>query len=231
MFRRKIGVMLLIFFGLSLLCGCSNQAKETAENEFSSVDELVEFIRVSTVMVTAGEKHASGLILGIDEKEVTIVTAGHLMEGFNQGIITFSTGNAGFGDVRFVSENPDLCIMTFGVEYVDESLLNELRPVRIDLERFESLSEGDAVYLCGSAISTGSNATTGKIASTNYYMSEYDAWMIYIYADVMAGMSGCGVYDENACLMGILCAGNDGGEAVAVKLSDILDKWEEMKND
>ncbi|MCQ2519489.1 MAG: serine protease [Lachnospiraceae bacterium] len=197
-----------------------------ASGKTLSEEELFDKIRNSVVMVTAGEKHASGIIVDITNEKVVMLTAGHLMTGFDQGIITFATGNAGFGDVVYISENPDLCILSFKTECIDESLLKQLTYMKVDISNFDNLSEGDEVYFLGSAIATGSNATKGTVASKNFYMSDYDAWMLYLYADVMAGMSGCGVFDSDGELVGILCAGNGSGEAVAIKLSDIIDKLE-----
>lgn len=196
---------------------------------FATDDELVDYVRPMVVMVTAGENHASGVIADISEDYVTVFTAGHLMEGYDQGIITFYTGNAGFGDVCYVSENPDLCIMTFATKFIDDSLLEKLSAARIDRNAYNRISEGDVVYLAGSALSTGSNVTKGTIASPDFYMAEFDARMLYLYADVMAGMSGCPTFDENGYLLGLLCAGTESGEAVCVKLADIIDKWEEIK--
>lgn len=194
-------------------------------------EELIEYVRASVVMVTAGEKHASGVIISIDDEKVVMLTAGHLMQGFEQGIITFSTGNAGFGDVVYISDNPDLCVLSFKTEYIDENLLNQLRKSVVDIKCYEDLKEGSEVFLCGSAVNTGSNATKGTVASKQFYVDDYDSWMLYLYADVMPGMSGCPVYDSAAHLIGILCAGNESGEAVAISLPDIAYILEEIDYD
>lgn len=194
-------------------------------------EDLILTLEQETVLVTAGENHASGVILGITDEEVTVVTAGHLMEGYSQGIITFTTGNTVFGNVECCSEDPDLCILTVERQYIEESLIEELSEAETDESRYEALSKGSTVYLVGSAIAAGSNAVKGTVAAKDFYVEEFDARFLYLYVQVMAGMSGCGVYDEDGFLVGILTGGSESGEAAAVSLPQIEEKWEEIQND
>ena len=227
-----LGVAVVVLLAALLWCfGKNNAVEETEEETYGSEEELVLSLMPCTVMVTAGENHASGVILEISDDEVTLITAGHLMEGYDQGIITFTTGNAGFGDVKYISDNPDICIMTFGTRYIDDSLLSELKAAKHSQDKYDELAKDDPVYLVGSAISTGSNAVSGRVAAKDFYVEDFDARMLYLYTDVMAGMSGCGVYDENGYLVGTLAGGNGAGEAVCVSLPQIYEKWEEIKND
>jgi len=201
------------------------------EKEIKTPEDIISEHRTCTVQVTAGEYHGSGVILDISEKEVTVLTAGHLMVGYDQGIINFYNGVVGFGDVRYVSENPDLCIMTFETKYLDESELNAISECPDDISFYDELKVGDEVCLLGSAISTATNATTGTVAAKDFYVDDFDAWMLYLYSDVMAGMSGCGVYDMKGNLVGLLAGGTEDGQAVCVSLPQIYEKLEVIQND
>ncbi len=212
-----------IFLLAWLICRNEISKKKALKDPEMTQEEFVMTLMPSTVMVTAGESHASGVIIDINDERIAIVTAGHLMQGYDQGIITFYTGNAGFGNVRFISENPDICILEFERKYLDEGLVKELSSSAYDLKHYEDLAVDDMVYLVGSAISAGSNATVGKVAAKDFYVDDFDDRMLYLYTDVMAGMSGCGVYDGSGYLVGILAGGNDSGEAVCVSLPEILE--------
>lgn len=224
-----IAVAVLLCVIPAWLFWCKAQNDEPGETGPPEAEELLKEIRPVTVMVTAGEKHASGVIIGMDDEEVTVITAGHLMEDYEQGIITFDSGTVGFGDVEYCSMNPDMCLMTFKNEYLDESELKKLAKAQVDITKYNKLEVEDVLLLVGSAVSAGSNATQGKMAAKDFYMPDFDARMLYIYADVMAGMSGCGIYDEYGYFMGILAGGTDSGEAVAVPLDQIIEEWETIK--
>lgn len=194
-------------------------------------EDVIKELRTCTVQVTAGEHHGSGVILDISDKEVTVLTAGHLMLGYDQGIISFYNGFAGFGNVRYVAENPDLCILSFETKYLDENELKAISECEDSISFYDSLNVGDEVCLLGSAMATATNATTGTVAAKDFYVSDFDAQMLYLYADVMAGMSGCGVYDTEGNLVGLLAGGTEDGQAVCVSLPQIYEKLEEIKND
>lgn len=221
-----IAVAVLLCVIPAWLFWCKAQNDEPGETGPPDTESLLEKLRQVTVMVTAGENHASGVIIGMDEEKVTVVTAGHLMKGYEQGIITFADGTVGFGDVEYSSENPDMCLMTFKNEYLDESELDRLKAAEVDMDYYEALDTDDRLILVGSAVSTGSNATEGKTAARDFYVEDFDNRMLYIYADVFPGMSGCGVFNEYGYLMGILAGGTDSGEAVAVPLDQIIEEWE-----
>ncbi len=213
------------------LMWCKVTKPETDDTKTVSDEEFAISLMPCAVMVNAGEAQGSGVILDISNEMVTIVTAGHLMNGYNQGIITFNTGQAGFADVKYCSDKPDICIMTFSTDYIDSSLLKELDYAKNSESNYEKLNSEDKVMILGSATGVGSNATKGTVADKEFYVDDFDATMLYLYADVYEGMSGCGVYDEEGFLLGIIVGGTDNGEAVAVPLSQIYEKWEEIEND
>lgn len=226
-----IPIAVAVMFLLAWLVWCKVKNSSKPEEKIITEEEFVLSLRPENVMVSVGKEQGSGVIIDITDEKVTIVTAGHLMLGYEQGIITFPTGNAGFANVEYVSENPDLCVMSFLTEYIDSSLLKELRAAKNDISHYEGLEEEQTLFLLGSAMAVGSNAVKGKVAAKDFYVDDFDARMIYIYADVMAGMSGCGIYDEEGYLVGILAGGSESGEAVAVPLSQIYEIIGGKQND
>ena len=187
-----------------------------------SDEELLEKVSDAVVMINVGEKHASGVIVNIDDKRVDIVTAGHLMEGYDQGIVSFNCGLIGFGTVKYISDNPDVCVLSFDRDALDEGAYEYLAQTPVSLDGYRKLKLDDEVLIIGSAVGTAANATIGTVKSTDYYVADFDANMLFLYADTMPGLSGCPIYDRYGRLVAVLAGGSEYGEAVCVKAEDIL---------
>lgn len=187
-----------------------------------SDEELLAKVSDAVVMINAGEKHASGVIVNIDDERVDIVTAGHLMDGYEQGIVTFNCGLIGFGTVMNISDNPDVCVLSFKRDALDEGAYEYLVSTPVSTDGAGDLKLDDEVLIIGSAVGTAANATLGTVKSTDYYVPDFDANMLFLYADTMPGLSGCPIYDRYGRLVAILAGGSEYGEAVCVKAEDIL---------
>ena len=201
----------------------------SSEPVLKTDEELIEAARYSGVMVTAGEKHASGVITAITDNKVVLLTAGHLMDGFDKGIITMYNNVIGFADVIYRSDNPDLCVMTFERNDLGEDFLATLSEAPVDVDAYNALAVGDEVFLSGSAVGQGSNATKGTVSDLDYYVSDFDANLLFVGADVFPGMSGCPVYDMYGRLIAILVGGSEYSEAVCVKAADIAEVLRELE--
>ena len=202
------------------LTGCGKSSTGNTDN-----DDILKGMREATVMITVGEYHGSGVIIGLDDEKLTIVTVAHLMEGFDQGIISFFSGKVGFADVSDIYPGKDLCFLTIKRTDMTEDFIETLTTAAYDLDRYEALTRGDKVYITGSAVSVAANISEGTFVSRDYYVADFDMDMMFLYAAVMEGMSGSGVYDSDGYLVGILAGGSDADEAVCVSLKDIIDLW------
>lgn len=226
--RRTILIIcaVALVFTAAWLIWCKGKKPDKAKA--LSDEELLDRVSNAVVMITAGEKHASGVIVNIDEKRVDIVTAGHLMEGYEQGIVSFNCGLIGFGNVKYISDNPDVCVLSFDRNALDEGAYEYLTATSVSLEGYRKLKLDDEVLIIGSAVGTAANATIGTVKSTGYYVPDFDAEMLFLYADTMPGLSGCPIYDRYGRLVAILAGGSEYGEAVCVKAEDILDCLEQV---
>ena len=209
-----------LVFTAAWLIWCNG--KNNKEAKPLNDDELLEKVSNAVVMINAGEKHASGVIVNIDEDRVDIVTAGHLMEGYDQGIVTFNSGLIGFGNVKYISDNPDVCVLSFDRDALDEEAYKYINATPVSLNAFDELKTDSEVLIIGSAVGAAANATIGTVKSTDYYVPDFDSNMLFLYADTMPGLSGCPIYDWYGRLVAILAGGSEYGEAVCVKAEDIL---------
>jgi len=205
------------------LTGCGKK------EPIKTYDDLLKELRDVTVMINAGEDHASGVVIGNDGDTITIVTAAHLMEGFNQGIITFYDGKAGFADVVLCDTVTDICLLTMKCGDFADGYAESVKCAVVADGKYASLNKSDKVILLGSAIGVAVNATEGTVADTDYYVLDFDQHMLYLYADVMPGMSGSGCYTSDGYLIGILSGGSDNSEAVCIKIDNVINEWRKIK--
>lgn len=219
--KRLLTLLMCLLFTVSV-SAC--ESKETALTE----EELIKMLQKPTVMITVGSSHASGVIVRNDVSGVVIATVTHLMEGYDQGIIRFFDGHAGFADVVYSDEATDITLLFIKRSDMDEAFADSLVPAVCDRETYDAMAVDNTVYVVGSAVSTAANVMKGTFKAFDYYVPEFDQYLLYLYCDVFAGMSGSGVYTDTGVLCGIVAGGSENGETVAIPLTDILDSLEKV---
>lgn len=221
--KLKTIIIIVIFI---MLVGCGNAGDVSAdissviqESENEPVDAFDKF-RQSTVMIYAGEIHGSGVVFYEDTDSIKIATVVHVIGDNSQGIIQFYDGKTGFGDVVYVDPVSDIAILNIKIDDFTDGYGMTIPVASCEEEKIDSLKQNDKVFLVGSAMHVGSNVTMGEIGSTSYYIGEYDQYLIYLYADAMAGMSGSGCYSEDGILIGILSAGSENSEVLCININE-----------
>lgn len=215
--KRFATALLTGFFFLLTLASCGK-----AEEIPMSEEELIEELRQPTVMITVGGFRATGVIIGNDNDGITIATVYHLMEGYDQGIVTFYGGKTGFADACYSSSENDICLLKIKREDMTPEFIDSLKYAKTDVNKYESLEKGDKIYLVGSQVGVAANAVTGTFQAKDYYVPEFDQYLMYLYADVNEGMSGSGLYTEDGYLVGLLAGGSDASEAVCIPITDVI---------
>lgn len=218
-FKRVTALFLGLFF---LLLGASCGK---ASDEPISEEELLEKLRQPTVMITVEDYRATGVIIGNDDDYLTIATVAHLMDGYDQGIITFYGGKSGFADVFYCDTGNDICLMRIKKQDMTPGFAESLNFAEFNEEAYDSLEKGDKIYVVGSTVGVAANATSGTFEEKDYYVPEFDRNCIYLYCDVFEGMSGSGVYTEDGYLIGLLTGGSDLREAVCIPMTDVIEEW------
>lgn len=205
------------------ISGCTGKTEELTTEK--SKDVILSELRDVTVMINVSEDHASGVIIGADEETITIATVAHLMSGFSQGIVTFSDYKTAFANVVSCNEKEDICILKMNTSDFDAGYAKKIPVAQIDENKVAGLNAQDKVIIVGSAVGVATNATEGTLADKDYYVPDFDLRMLYLYADVVPGMSGAGVYSTDGYLIGLIAGGSDNSEAVCIKLDSVLDEW------
>ena len=220
--RRILALAGLFLLITGVINACGTKKASLSE------EELIQMLQKPTVMITVGSSHASGVIIQNDDSGIVIATVTHLMEGYEQGIIRFSDGHAGFADVVYSDAATDVTLLKIKRSEMDEAFADSLETVKCDEKAYESLKVDDSVYVVGSAVSTAANVMKGTFKAFDYYVPEFDQYLLYLYCDVFAGMSGSGVYTDSGFFCGLVAGGSEEGETVAIPLTDILDCLEKV---
>lgn len=218
--KRFVSFLLLLSVAIFFV-GCG---KNDTPSKLSEEDLLQELV-LPTVMITVGEFHASGVIIDKSDEEIVIASVAHLLSGYDQGIITFSDMHVGFGNVFYCNEADDICLLRIPRTDFDEAYYESLKYAAIDLQAYENLTKDDTLIIAGSAISGVNSIFKGTFKAKDYYVPEFDQYMIYMYCDIFEGMSGSAVYTEDGFLIGLLAGGSDAAEAVCIPVTDVVDRW------
>lgn len=199
----------------------------TACTKASETEVSLENIRSASVKIVVGERYGSGIIVDNNGEELTIATVWHLLEGYDQGIVSFIDGKTGFGDVVKVKADKDLCFLSMKTSDLGSDVLEDIKVAKIDEEFFEKIEPEAEVTLVGAAVSPGAVMTQGTLKAKDYYVPEFEIYMLYLYCDAFEGMSGAGCFSKDGHLIGLLAGGSEASEAVCISLKDIIDVMKE----
>lgn len=162
-----------------------------------------------------------GVLYSCEGENAYILTAGHMMLGMNIGTecdVTFGvSGDTKKATLLYLSENADIAILQAAKDDFKRA-----KPAAFEVSRYDALKEGDTVrFLCYEE-GMDVEATEGTVTDTWIYLDDFGINMMLVEAETHSGMSGCGVYDAEGYLVGILCGSSeDGTEAAILPLSII----------
>ena len=162
-----------------------------------------------------------GVLYSCEGENAYILTAGHMMLGMNIGTecdVTFGvSGDTKKATLLYLSENADIAILQAAKDDFKRA-----KPAAFEVSRYDALKEGDTIrFLCYEE-GTDALVTEGTVTDTWIYLDDFGINMMLVEAETHSGMSGCGVYDAEGYLVGILCGSSeDGTEAAILPLSII----------
>lgn len=123
------------------------------------------------------------------------------------------------------SDKYDMGFLRVKFSDLGDYTVDSCRNVRYNETEFGNLGPGDDLFILGSADYPAGNLFYGIIGSPSVYMEDFGTEMLWAYCEVKPGMSGSGVFDQDGCLIGIVCGGNEEKEAAVLPLDKILEEW------
>lgn len=240
----------IVFVLCLVLCGCSRQLDENsdesgvsiAEDSWSDSQSSVEKEEGSTesvddsdinyagliqetygsamVQLEGGGLLGSGVIAGMDEERIVILTAAHVISKANSYVrVTF------FDDYNAVSRETDLYeSQDIGVVIVERADVPEE-----NLEHYQcawwqqgdeaAVQQGEICIALGCTSGVAAQSYEGTIEDPWIFVEDYGQHMILAKVNGKPGMSGGGLFDKEGNLLGIISGGNDDGELAVIPMS------------
>lgn len=245
---EKVLLLLILILGLTA-CGSEEKVFQTyellqceePENE-NLAGMLKEQACGAMVRISAGNLVGSGVIFRMDQKEMVILTAAHVLEEVAgqersednaesvleitliDGTILSDKKNKSKDNVWSVtlSQTSDLGIITVPMEEIPEDVFAHCRYVPTDKEAFDVLTAGDIILAMGCAEEVAGNAYEGTLTDPWVYIEDYGQYMMLGRTYAESGMSGGGVFDRYGRFVGILSGEDERGNLAIVPLSLIL---------
>lgn len=208
--RKQITIGLLLFMSALLLtAGVLLLRQRSAKNKG----------RDSAVCVTTPFLSGQGVVYEKHGDAFIIVTAGHLFTGTSlqdEIWVSFADGREEKAQLLYLSEGADVAFL--GISNTESG-----KPVQRDRSRFDAMKEGDTIFAY--SLEDGSfTKVAGSMLSPWIYLEDFSLNMSAVQIDGAQGMSGCGIYSEDGCFLGILCGVSE-DEAAVLPFSVIESEW------
>lgn len=194
--------------------------------EVNIADMLQDTASGVIVQLRAGSSLGSGVIFKLDEKEMIVVTAAHVIADAENVKLLLKDGSTQETAGIYCSESADVGFLRLDmkdVELVDSGLIQY---AVTDRETFDALAAGDGIIVMGSRDGIAANAYEGEILEPWIYLEDFQQYMLWGWTTARPGMSGGGVFDQSGRFIGILCGGNEDNEIAVLPLSIILSEFD-----
>ncbi len=247
----KILLLLILILGLTA-CGAEENLFQTYEflrPEDSENENLAGMLKEQAcgamVRISAGGLVGSGVIFRMDQNEMVILTAAHVLKEVEVQEVCEENAELAVIEITLVdgtvllnkdynskneddvwsvilSQTSDLGIITVPMEQIPEEVFADCRYVPTDKVAFDALTEGDIILVMGCAEEMVGNAYKGTLTDPWIYIEDYGQYMMLGRAFAESGMSGGGVFDRYGRFIGILSGVDEQGNLAIVPLSMIL---------
>lgn len=175
----------------------------------------------------------SGLIVANEDKAYYILTEYRVVKDVNRIMVTFADGQT--ADARFVKcdDATSLAIIRVNMDDVPRSTRDVIEPV--ELKRYTSVRQGEAVVALGSPMGYSDAVTTGLVTSTTNILSITDNAYHIVCTDIPVSEDGSGILvDMDGNVVGIMAQQlldtKELGLMTCLPLSEILETIETLCN-
>ncbi len=151
------------------------------------------------------EGSGSGVIVGLSEDELLIVTNYHVVEDATELTVCFFDSEEAIfsAQIKGTDANNDLAVVAVPLSDIGEEVLNEISIATIGDS--DSMQVGDGVVAIGNALGLGQSVTSGIISAVNreVMIDNYTAELIQTDAAINPGNSGGALFNMKGELIGI----------------------------
>ncbi len=151
------------------------------------------------------EGSGSGVIVGMDDDELLIVTNYHVVEGADELTVCFNDSEEAIysAQIKGTDENNDLAVVAIPISDIDQEDLAMISIATIGDS--DSMKIGDNVVAIGNALGLGQSVTSGIISAVDreVIIDNYSANLIQTDAAINPGNSGGALFNMDGELIGI----------------------------
>lgn len=184
-------------------------------------DGLVKSL-AATVQIFADSFCGSGVIYGQWEDSLILVTAAHVIPSQCREIkVVFGDGGEAVCTDYLLAEDADCAFLRLKEDILPGDWQEKYGIVQKDRERFDAMKNEDGVFLADYQADNDLGCRFAMIIESWIYVEDFGVHMMLLSGEAHAGMSGCGVFEEDGCFLGILCGGNEEGELAVLPYSII----------
>lgn len=194
-----------------------------------------ENVRNCIVRIHMGNAYGSGVVFQITPEKIVIVTNKHVLLYWEEAVsyVQFPQGYFTQAQILGMSEEHDIGFLTVDNQEFDYSELEQLRYVHWDLDSYQAMQAGDAIFCAGAGDEMEADGTDsfyqGSVGDMNYYIEDFGEYMIYGYGYAREGMSGGGTFDSYGNFIGMISGATMSGETASVPLPAIMEAYEEIR--
>ena len=172
------------------------------------------FRNLAQVNIVAGIRNGRGIVINTTDEYIDIVTSKHLVSEENKVSIEF--GNKGQTDAEAVYYYPDTdaAIIRVKREDSDYYLKGAKAPEILSESDYESIPISRKVYYARDIYDVSLDVAEGKWLSSDKFVYELSESIGLFEGEVLPGMSGEGLFDEEDRLIGMIIAANETEGAV-----------------
>lgn len=216
--KKKIKkIILSVMSVLIVLCACtgcndSQTGSSVSGIDSSDFDSVFNHVLKSHVLVDSGTLSGCGNIWKIGKKNITVITASHVIEDKEDISVFFWTGDKVKAKVFTDNKKLDYCLLTVTPDDTKSLDITAVTPAK-------SLPKtGDDIFM---VIPYFHTASAGIVAGPEVYSEDFGQNLIHCYVDVNEGMSGGGLFDNSGNYLGILLGGSEEGDGVFQSCTNI----------
>lgn len=215
----RIGAMVTVLCMLLFVLTVGIQENERKESALKAM-----------VFIEDNGYGGNGSVYKINEEELVIVTTYHLLQNGEDVTVRFPDNRAVEGNVLGVNEKHDVGFVTVRIEDIPTDTMENVAVIRTRQSMYDSLEQGDYVEYCFlsyDGVFVNQEINKGSIGHMNWYVPDFDDYLIYNYCDVRPGMSGCAAVAEDGSYLGMLIGGYD-NESTALSIKVIDKVYQEL---
>lgn len=165
------------------------------------------------VQIHMDKADGSGVIWKIEEGQVILVTAAHVLAQNSEVVhITFADGYQVHTSNYVMASEADIAFVYVALDSIPPVNLQNYYCINENKSAYDNRATEDIMIVMGSVQSPGDRAYEGKLVEPWIWVEDFKQYMMIAKIVAEPGMSGGGVFSEEGYFLGIMCGVNEDDE-------------------